>query len=115
MKRLIDGFQALFAGTLRSGGKLADTAGFTLAKVNWAADPERPEPASNAVVQEHLEKACNGEERQGPNAHALARALLPVAGQLGWRMRAADRERTADMIAFSRNFTAVTVIEMVAV
>jgi quercetin dioxygenase-like cupin family protein len=110
MKRLVDAFNALFTDTARSGDKLAETAGFTLANVDWAADLVTQEPRSNAVVRRHLEEACASIGQQTQAAHAITQAVLPVVEELNWWMRPLGQEDEADLVTFSHNFTAVRVI-----
>jgi len=110
MKRLIDAFEGLFTAAAQSSGELARTAKFTLENVGWHDTLTEHEPVSQAVVDTHLEAACASSGPQASHSNKLAQALMAVADQLKWRASAKDPEDGPDVVAFSRNFVAITII-----
>ncbi len=110
MNRLVDAFEGLFTAAAISGGKLAETANFTLENVNWMGKLSKPEPVSHPIVDTHLEAACANSGRYGSSAQLVAEALLVVTDQLEWRAPSTDRKDEPDMAVFSRNFTSARVI-----
>lgn len=110
MNRLIDSLKELFAAAASAGGDVANTAAFTLENVDWTGALTKPEPASNPIVDTQLGAACANAGQPGSAAHEAAQALLAVSDQLPWRTPSQDRAGEPDMAAFSRNFTANTII-----
>lgn len=110
MNRLVNALEELFAAAARSGGDLAQTADFTLNTVNWKDDLNRPDPAGNSVLDMHLAAACANSGQDGSSSHMVAEALLALSNRLEWHMRARTSEDASELEAFSRNFTATTVI-----
>jgi len=110
MNRLIDAFEGLFTAAASSGGELAKTANFTLENVSWTGKLSKPEPTSHPIVDTHLEAACASSGRYGSHSHMVAQALLAVADQLEWRASSKNPGDGPDVVVFSRNFTATSVI-----
>jgi mannose-6-phosphate isomerase-like protein (cupin superfamily) len=110
MKRLIDSFERLFTATAIAGGALAKTSKFTLENVNWTGELNKPEPKSHPMVDLHLQAACAQSGCQGSSAQAVAESLLAVTEQLEWRASSKNPEDGPDVVVFSRNFAATTVI-----
>ena len=110
MSRLINAFEGLFRAASLSGGELAETANYTLENVNWVGQLNRPVPASHPIVDTHLEAACAHSGHRGSSARILAESLLAARGRSEWHARSRGRENEPDLAAFSRNFTATTII-----
>ena len=110
MNQLIDSLKGLLAAAASAGGDVANTAALTLENVDWTGTLNRSEPASNPTVDTQLGAACANAGRHGSAAHGAAQALLAVSDQLPWRTPTRDGAGEPDMVAFSRNFTANTII-----
>ncbi len=110
MNRLIDAFEGLFTAAAKSGGKLAETASFTLENVNWRGKLSKPGPMSHPMVETYLETACAHSGRRGSSARRIAEALLAVSDQIQWRASWTGRDDEPDMAVFSRNYIATSII-----
>lgn len=110
MNRLIEAFEGLFAATANSDEQLEVTANFALESVNWTDKLSTHEPQSHSVVDTYLEAACANSGQCGSKSHTLAQALFAVAHQLDWRASSKNPEDGPDVVVFSQNFTATTVI-----
>ncbi len=110
MNRLIDAFERLFTAAANSRGDLAKTANFTLENVNWKDTLSEHKPMSHPIVDTHLEAACAHSGQLESRYRMVAEALLGNTSRLKWRSRCTDKEDVPDIVAFSRNFSAATVI-----
>jgi quercetin dioxygenase-like cupin family protein len=110
MKRLIDAFRGFFADAAQSGSALAGTARFALEHVDWSAGLQRTAPATHPVADRYLARACAATGPRGSSIHAIATALMASADGVEWQAYYTDRAHEPDMAAFSRNFTATTLI-----
>jgi mannose-6-phosphate isomerase-like protein (cupin superfamily) len=110
MNRLIDAMKELFTAAANSGGELARTASFTLENVDWAGALNNTAPATSPIVDAQLDTACANSGPQGSASQVAAEALLAASDQLTWRTSYRDREGEPDIAAFSRNFTATSII-----
>lgn len=108
MKRLIEAFEGLLAAAVQSGGELAGTADFALENVNWTGGLNKHEPTSNRVVESHLATSCANSGQKGSISRVASEALLEETDRLKWRTRC--RGDDPDLVTFSRNFTATTII-----
>lgn len=110
MNRLIEAFEGLFAAAVNSDEQLEGTANFALENVNWTGKLNKHEPQSTSLVDTYLEEACANSGQYGSDSHTVAQALLAVADQLEWRASSKNPEDGPDVVVFSRNFIATTVI-----
>ncbi len=78
INRLVDAFKGVFTAAISSADELTQTASFTLENVDWTGQWIRPEPASNSVVDMHLQAACATSGQYQSSSHRAAQALLAV-------------------------------------
>jgi len=78
--------------------------------VDWKVKLSKPEPTSHPIVDTHLEATCANSGQYGSSSYMVAEALLAVTNQLKWRASLKNPEDGPDVVVFSRNFTAATII-----
>ena len=82
INRLVDAFKGVFTAAISSADELTQTASLILENVDWTGHLNRPEPASNSVVDMHLQVACATSGQYLSSSHRAAQALLAAADQL---------------------------------
>ncbi len=110
MNRLIGAMKELFTAAANSSGELARTASFALENVDWTAALNNAAPATNPVVDTHLNAACANSGPQGSASRVATEALLAVSDQIPWPSSSRKREGEPDMVAFARNFMGISII-----
>ena len=110
MKHLIEALEGVFVAAAKSGGDLARTADLALNNVNWSGELNNHYPESNSVVDAHLETACASSGQDGSASHRVAGELLAATKQLKWRTSSRGRADDPVLSAFSRNYTAMTIL-----
>ena len=107
---LVDALQTFFTQASKSSGDLSRTAQFTLDHVKWTQAITNPGAISHPMVDAYLEAVCVHSGNPESSTHALAQALLAASDQLKWRASFYDPALGPDVVAFSRKFTAISLI-----
>ena len=107
---LVEALKAFFAQASNSDGDLSRTAQFTLDHVQWAQALTIPDAISHPIVDAYLEGVCAHSGNPESATHELAQVLLAASDQLNWRASFYDPALGPDVVAFSRKFTATSLI-----